>query len=117
MAERGSSGGSHSLRSPEAALKSTKALAGGCLAPCSRENADPLWRTPQVSRLHLLVQNLPCFSRSMWKESLRAGPSFSPMYFIIMSLRSRSRALPSISWGGGEGRQRPGWSRQQVLHH
>lgn len=36
----------------------------------------------------------------MWKESLSAGPSFSPMYFIIMSLRSRSRALPSISCGG-----------------
>ena len=33
----------------------------------------------------------------MWKVSLRAGPSFKPMYFIIMSLRSNRRAFPSIS--------------------
>lgn len=36
-------------------------------------------------------------SLSMWKVSLRAGPSFKPMYFIIMSLRSKRRAFPSIS--------------------
>lgn len=36
-------------------------------------------------------------SLSIWKVSLRAGPSFKPMYFIIMSLRSNRSALPSIS--------------------
>lgn len=36
-------------------------------------------------------------SLSIWKVSLRAGPSFKPMYFIIMSLRSNRRAFPSIS--------------------
>lgn len=38
-----------------------------------------------------------CLSLSMWKVSLSAGPSFKPMYFIMVSLRSSSRALPSIS--------------------
>lgn len=33
----------------------------------------------------------------MWKVSFRAGPSFKPMYFIIMSLRSKRSAFPSIS--------------------
>lgn len=33
----------------------------------------------------------------MWWQSLSAGPSFSPMYFIMTSLRSSIRALPSIS--------------------
>lgn len=42
---------------------------------------------------------LVCFSLSMWWQSLSAGPSFSPMYFMMMSLRSSIRALPSISWG------------------
>lgn len=41
-------------------------------------------------------------SLSMWKVSLRAGPSFKPMYFIIMSLRSNRSALPSISCSRGE---------------
>lgn len=40
-------------------------------------------------------------SLSMWKVSLRAGPSFKPMYFIIMSLRSNRRAFPSISCSRG----------------
>lgn len=31
-------------------------------------------------------------------QIFNAGPSFSPMYFIIMSELSRSRAFPSISW-------------------
>lgn len=49
-------------------------------------------------------------SLSMWKVSLRAGPSFKPMYFIIMSLRSNRRALPSISWRGRkEGRRGRFW--------
>lgn len=41
--------------------------------------------------------SLPCFSFSIWWHSLRAGPSFRPMYFMIMSLRSSIKALPSIS--------------------
>lgn len=44
--------------------------------------------------------SLPCLRRSMWWHSLRAGPSFRPMYFMIMSLRRSIRALPSISCGG-----------------
>ncbi len=40
---------------------------------------------------------LPCLSLSMWWQSLSAGPSFRPMYFITMSLLSNIRALPSIS--------------------
>lgn len=40
---------------------------------------------------------LICFSFSMWWQSLSAGPSFSPMYFIMTSLRNSIRALPSIS--------------------
>ncbi len=40
-----------------------------------------------------------CLSLSMWWQSLRAGPSFNPMYFIIMSLRKSIKALPSISCG------------------
>lgn len=40
---------------------------------------------------------LNCFSLSMWWHNFSAGPSFSPMYFIIMSLRSSIRAFPSIS--------------------
>lgn len=42
---------------------------------------------------------LVCFSFSMWWQSLSAGPSFSPMYFIMTSLRSSIRAVPSISCG------------------
>lgn len=48
-----------------------------------------------VSLLYCLV----CFSFSMWWQSLSAGPSLSPMYFMMMSLRSNISALPSISWG------------------
>ncbi len=40
-----------------------------------------------------------CLSLSMWWQSLRAGPSFNPMYFMIMSLRKSIKALPSISCG------------------
>ncbi len=40
-----------------------------------------------------------CLSLSMWWQSLRAGPSFNPMYFIIMSLLKSIKALPSISCG------------------
>lgn len=55
---------------------------------------------------------LLCFSLSMWWHSLSAGPSFSPMYFMMMSLRSNISALPSISCR--EGRRR-GHSRTLVL--
>lgn len=41
--------------------------------------------------------SLPCFSFSMWWHSFSAGPSFRPMYFMIMSLLSSIRAFPSIS--------------------
>lgn len=44
---------------------------------------DMLWRRP--------------FTRLTRLQILSAGPSFRPMYFIIMSLLSRSSALPSIS--------------------
>lgn len=40
-----------------------------------------------------------CLSLSMWWQSLRAGPNFSPMYFMIISLRKSIKALPSISCG------------------
>lgn len=46
--------------------------------------------------------SLPCFSLSMWWHNFSAGPSFRPMYFMIMSLRSSIRAFPSISWGNKE---------------
>lgn len=42
---------------------------------------------------------LPCFSLSMWWHNFSAGPSFRPMYFMIISLRSSIRAFPSISCG------------------
>lgn len=47
----------------------------------------------------LVLYCLVCFSFSMWWQSLRAGPSLSPMYFMMISLRSSISALPSISWG------------------
>lgn len=43
-----------------------------------------------------------CLSLSIWNVSLSAGPSFRPMYFIMVSLRSNNRALPSISCSRGE---------------
>lgn len=62
-----------------------------CVFGCQWENQK------DASTFYCLV----CFSLSMWWQSLSAGPSFSPMYFMMMSLRSSIRALPSISWGEG----------------
>lgn len=50
------------------------------------------WRACPAS-----AYSLPCFSLSMWWHSFSAGPSFRPMYFMIMSLLSSIRAFPSIS--------------------
>lgn len=55
---------------------------------------DPLCFCSEVSRHYFT-----CLSLSMWWQSLRAGPNFSPMYFMIMSLRKSIKALPSISCG------------------
>lgn len=65
--------------------------------PKDNDGCWPLWSAESLQvRLSSCTQNR--FSLSMWKVSLSAGPSFKPMYFIIMSLRSNRRALPSISW-------------------
>lgn len=48
--------------------------------------------------LHTYVTCYFCdLSFSTALHSFRAGPSFKPMYFIIISLVSSSKALPSIS--------------------
>lgn len=45
--------------------------------------------------------------------SFSAGPSFSPMYFIIMSLRSSSSAFPSISCWDEEMQCHQSWATQR----